>query len=401
MTKEEGLKLFDWFQLAQEKESKMIQVRRYLHQYPELSFEEYHTHDYIQNQLSQLSCEIRTPVGRNGIVATFKGRGDGPTVALRADFDALPIDELTEVDYKSKNPGAMHACGHDGHTATLLGVAEIIERHLQFLNGNVVLIFQYGEEVMPGGSQEMIDDGCLQDVDKIYANHLWSGYPTGTIYSRAGAMMASPDEFNITIQGKGGHGAKPHETIDPVVIMAEFIMSAQKIVSRTIDPVKQAVISFGMVQAGSADNIIPDTAFCKGTVRTFDTEVQSHVMTKMDKLLQGLAVANDITYTMDYIKGYLPVHNNPNSYEVVKKAANDINLRFNESEFMMIGEDFSHYLKVRPGALFLTGCGNPEKDTTHPHHSPNFNIDEKAMKYTVSQFLKILELENVIVKTTS
>ncbi|PTF07143.1 amidohydrolase, partial [Staphylococcus equorum] len=186
--------MFDWFQLAQEKESKMIQVRRYLHQYPELSFEEYHTHDYIQNQLSQLSCEIRTPVGRNGIVATFKGRGDGPTVALRADFDALPIDELTEVDYKSKNPGAMHACGHDGHTATLLGVAEIIERHLQFLNGNVVLIFQYGEEVMPGGSQEMIDDGCLQDVDKIYANHLWSGYPTGTIYSRAGAMMASPDE---------------------------------------------------------------------------------------------------------------------------------------------------------------------------------------------------------------
>ncbi|WP_427708335.1 M20 family metallopeptidase [Staphylococcus parequorum] len=393
--------MFDWFQLAQEKESKMIQVRRYLHQYPELSFEEYHTHDYIQNQLSQLSCEIRTPVGRNGIVATFKGRGDGPTVALRADFDALPIDELTEVDYKSKNPGAMHACGHDGHTATLLGVAEIIEHHLQFLNGNVVLIFQYGEEVMPGGSQEMIDDGCLQDVDKIYANHLWSGYPTGTIYSRAGAMMASPDEFNITIQGKGGHGAKPHETIDPVVIMAEFIMSAQKIVSRTIDPVKQAVISFGMVQAGSADNIIPDTAFCKGTVRTFDTEAQTHVMTKMDKLLQGLAVANDITYTMDYIKGYLPVHNNPNSYEIVKKAANDINLRFNESELMMIGEDFSHYLKVRPGALFLTGCGNPEKDTTHPHHSPNFNIDEKAMKYTVSQFLKILELENVIVKTTS
>lgn len=392
---EEGLKLFDWFQLANEKENRMVQVRRYLHQYPELSFEEYHTHDFIMNQLSQLSCDIETPVGRNGIVARFKGTGDGPTIALRADFDALPIDELTDVDYKSKNPGAMHACGHDGHTAILLAVAEILEEHLNKLNGTVVLIFQYGEEIMPGGSQEMIDDGCLQGVDKIYGNHLWSGYPTGTIYSRPGAMMASPDEFNITIHGRGGHGAKPHETIDPVVIMAEFIMSSQKIVSRTIDPVKQAVLSFGMIQAGSADNVIPDSAYCRGTVRTFDTAIQDHVINKMEKLLQGLAVANDIEYSLDYIKGYLPVHNNPNCYEVIKQAANDINLRYNESDLMMVGEDFSHYLKVRPGAFFLTGCGNPEKHSDYPHHSPYFNIDEKAMKYAVSEFLKILELENI------
>ena len=223
------MKLFDWFQLAREKENRMIQIRRYLHQYPELSFEEYHTRDYILNQLSQLSCEVRSPVGRNGIVATFSAQGDGPTIALRADFDALPINELTEVDYKSKNPGAMHACGHDGHTAILLAVAEIIDAHKSKLNGDVVLIFQYGEEIMPGGSQEMIEDGCLQNVDRIYGNHLWSGYPTGTIYSRPGAMMASPDEFNVTIHGQGGHGAKPHETIDPVVIMAEFIISAQKL----------------------------------------------------------------------------------------------------------------------------------------------------------------------------
>ena len=289
----------------------------------------------------------------------------------------------------------MHACGHDGHTAILLAVAEILESHLNQLNGTVVLIFQYGEEIMPGGSQEMIDDGCLQGVDRIYGNHLWSGYPTGTIYSRPGAMMASPDEFNITIHGRGGHGAKPHETIDPVVIMAEFIMSSQKIISRTIDPVKQAVLSFGMIQAGSADNVIPDSAYCRGTVRTFDTDIQDHVINKMDKLLQGLAVANDIEYSLDYIKGYLPVHNNANCYEVVKQAANDINLRYNESDLMMVGEDFSHYLKVRPGAFFLTGCGNPEKNSDYPHHSPYFNIDEKAMKYAVSEFLKILELENI------
>ncbi|AVQ37025.1 M20 family metallopeptidase [Staphylococcus kloosii] len=390
--------MFDWYQLANKKEDKMIQIRRYLHQYPELSFEETHTHDFIVNQLKQWSCDITEPVGRNGIVATFNGTGDGPTIALRADFDALPVEELTTHDFKSKIDGVMHACGHDGHTAILLAVAEIINDNLEHLNGNVVLIFQYGEEMMPGGSQEMIDDGCLKGVDRVYGNHLWSGYPTGTIYSREGAMMASPDEFSIKIQGQGGHGAKPHETIDPVVVLAEFILSAQKIVSRTIDPVKQAVVSFGMIQAGSIDNVIPDAAYCKGTVRTFDTAVQQHVIDKMEKLLAGLAVANDITYSLDYVRGYLPLHNNPKSYNTIKTAANDLNFRFNDSELMMIGEDFSHYLKVRPGAFFLTGCGNPQKNITASHHSPYFDIDESSLKYAASTFLKILELEQVFKK---
>ncbi|MEQ6029742.1 M20 family metallopeptidase [Staphylococcus saccharolyticus] len=384
--------MFDWFQLASKKEKRMIQLRRYLHQYPELFFEEKRTHNFIVNQLS---CEIDTPVGRNGIKAIFKCNEDGPTIPFRADFDALPVYEQNDVPYRSKNDGCMHACGHDGHTAILLGVAEIVNEHRHLLKGNVVFIFQYGEEIMPGGSQEMIDDGCLKNVDKIYGTHLWSGYPSGTIYSRPGAMMASPDEFSITIQGKGGHGAKPHETIDPIVITAEFILSAQKIVSRTIDPVKEAVITFGMIQAGSTDSVIPDTAFCKGTVRTFDTKLQSHVQHKMDKLLQGLAIANDITYDMEYIKGYLPVHNHPQSFDVVKRAANELHLRFNDSELMMIGEDFSHYLKVRPGAFFITGCGNKDKGITTPHHNPKFDIDESSFKYAASEFLKILEIEEV------
>lgn len=241
----------------------------------------------------------------------------------------------------------------------------------------------------------MIDAGCLEDVDRIYGTHLWSGYPTGTIHSRAGAIMASPDEFSVTIKGRGGHGAKPHETIDPIVIMAEFILSAQKIISRTIDPVKQAVLSFGMIQAGTTDSVIPDQAFCKGTVRTFDSDIQKHVMDKMDKLLQGLAIANDINYDLNYIKGYLPVHNNEKAYQVIKEATNDIHVRFNESDLMMIGEDFSHYLKVRPGAFFLTGCGNESKGITAPHHNPKFDIDEKSLKYAVAVFLKIIELEQV------
>lgn len=393
---EEVIHVFDWFQLASNKEKRMVQLRRYLHQYPELSFEEKRTHDFIVNQLSQLACTIETPVGRNGIKATFKGSdSNGPTIALRADFDALPVQELNDVPYRSKNKGCMHACGHDGHTAILLGVAEIVHEHRHLLKGNVVFIFQYGEEIMPGGSQEMIDDGCLQNVDKIYGTHLWSGYPSGTIYSRPRAIMASPDEFSVTIYGKGGHGAKPHETIDPIVIMAEFILSAQKIISRTIDPVKEAVLTFGMIQAGSTDSVIPDTAFCKGTVRTFDTKLQSHVQNKMDKLLQGLSLSNDITYELEYIKGYLPVHNHQQSYDVVKQAANDLHLRFNESDLMMIGEDFSHYLKVRPGAFFLTGCGNKDKGITAPHHNPHFDIDESSLKYAASEFLKILEIENV------
>lgn len=386
----------DWFQLAREKETQMIETRRYLHQYPEVSFFEKHTHAYILQRLEQLDFDIKAPVGQNGIIATISGATSGPTIALRADFDALPIEDLKEVPYRSKVPGVMHACGHDGHTAILLTVAELLHEYQSKLKGTVVLIFQYGEEVTPGGAQEMIADNALMGVDKIYGNHLWSGYPTGTIHTRSGPMMAQPDEFNIQIHGKGGHGAKPHETIDPVVILAEFILSTQKIVSRTIDPVKQAVISFGKIQAGEADNVIPDTAICRGTVRTFEPEVQNHIYHKMDKLLQGLALVNDITYEFDYTKGYLPVYNHAASAEVVKQAANQLNFRYQDSDLMMVGEDFSFYLKARPGAFFFTGCGNPEKNSEWPHHSPHFDIDESAMKYAVSTFMKILELEHVI-----
>lgn len=388
----------DWFQKAYEKETDMIALRRYLHQYPELSFQEFHTHQLIIDKLEKLNFDIKDHVGENGIIAKMKGKGDGPTIALRADFDALPIDDLKEVPYRSKIPGVMHACGHDGHTAILLAVAELLHEHQDQLNGNVVLIFQYGEEVMPGGAQGMIADNALVGVDRIYGNHLWSGYPTGTIHTRSGPMMAQPDEFNIAIHGKGGHGAKPHETIDPIVILAEFILSAQKIVSRTLDPVKQAVISFGKIEAGEADNVIPDTAYCRGTVRTFEPQTQQHIYEKMDKLLQGLAVANDIDYEFDYIKGYLPVYNHEGPVNVVSQAANDLNFRYNQSDLMMVGEDFSFYLQARPGAFFLTGCGNREKESDWPHHSPYFDIDESAMKYAVSTFMKILELEHVLSK---
>ncbi|NHA36742.1 amidohydrolase [Staphylococcus schleiferi] len=383
----------DWFQSAYEKEQDMIETRRYLHQYPELSFQEKHTHDYIVERLQKLNFQIDAHVGQNGILARILGEEPGPTIALRADFDALPIDDLKDVPYRSKVPGIMHACGHDGHTSILLTVAELLHEHQSELKGTVVLIFQYGEELTPGGAQEMIADNALMGVDKIYGNHLWTGYPTGTIHTRPGPMMAQPDEFHITLFGKGGHGAKPHETIDPIVILAEFILSAQKIVSRTIDPVKQAVLSFGKIEAGNADSVIPDTATCQGTVRTFDSEVQTHIYHKMDKLLQGLALANDITYSFDYIKGYLPVYNHEASAETVKKAANALNFRYHDSDLMMVGEDFSFYLKARPGAFFFTGCGNPQKETDWPHHSPHFDIDESAMKYAVSTFMKILELE--------
>ncbi|ARJ51099.1 amidohydrolase [Staphylococcus lutrae] len=385
----------DWFQLASDKEEEMIRTRRYLHQHPELSFQEKHTATYILNRLKALNFQIETPVGRHGIVARINGSQNGPTIALRADFDALPIQDLKAVAYRSTIPGVMHACGHDGHTAILLTVAELLHEHQHQLKGTVILIFQYGEEVMPGGAQEMIADNALMGVDKVYGNHLWTGYPTGTIHSRPGPMMAQPDEFTVTIHGKGGHGAKPHETIDPIVILAEFILSTQKIISRTLDPVKQAVISFGKIEAGEADNVIPDTATCRGTVRTFETDIQAHIYHKMDLLLQGLSLANDVTYSFDYIKGYLPVYNHAPSVETVQKAADALNFRYRTADLMMVGEDFSYYLNARPGAFFLTGCGNAEKGTNWPHHSPHFDIDEQAMKYAVSTFMKILELESL------
>ena len=238
----------------------MVEIRRYLHQYPELSFQEEKTPAYIAEYHRKLGLEVRTGVGERGVVATLRGAKPGKTVALRADFDALPIKEENDIPYKSKVDGVMHACGHDGHTATLLVLAKVLHSMKDQLEGNVVFIHQHAEELAPGGAIAMIEDGCLEGVDVIFGTHLWATAPVGEIQTRSGPLMAAADRFDIEIQGKGGHGAMPHLTRDAIVIGSQLVTNLQQIVSRRVDPIESAVISVGNFVSDNAFNVIADRA---------------------------------------------------------------------------------------------------------------------------------------------
>ena len=358
----------------------MVERRRYLHQHPELSFHEVDTPRFIAERLTELGIEVRTGVGGRGVVGTIRGGQPGKTVALRADFDALPIQDEKEVDYRSTVPGAMHACGHDGHTATLLAVAEILVGQKEHLAGNVVLIHQHAEEVVPGGARDMIADGCLDGVDVIFGTHLWSTTKLGTIGYRVGPVMAAADKFELTLFGRGGHGAKPHETIDAVVLGATVVKELQSIVSRRLDPLQQAVLTIGTLHAGNTFNVIADSAELTGTIRTFDPLVADQIVKEMERTIKGVCDAAGATYTFRYERGYPAVVNHPAETELVRAVASDVVGADQVFEIAptMGGEDFAYYLQQVPGTFFFTGAGD---ETFYPHHHPKFDFEEQAMQY--------------------
>lgn len=358
----------------------MVERRRYLHQHPELSFHEVDTPRFIAERLTELGIEVRTGVGGRGVVGTIRGGQPGKTVALRADFDALPIQDEKEVDYRSTVPSVMHACGHDGHTATLLAVAEILVGQKEHLAGNVVLIHQHAEEVVPGGARDMIADGCLDGVDVIFGTHLWSTTKLGTIGYRVGPVMAAADKFELTLFGRGGHGAKPHETIDAVVLGATVVKELQSIVSRRLDPLQQAVLTIGTLHAGNTFNVIADSAELTGTIRTFDPLVADQIVKEMERTIKGVCDAAGATYAFRYERGYPAVVNHPAETELVCAVASDVvgaNQVF-EIAPTMGGEDFAYYLQQVPGTFFFTGAGD---ETFYPHHHPKFDFEEQAMQY--------------------
>ncbi|MFZ0075144.1 MAG: amidohydrolase [Exiguobacterium undae] len=358
----------------------MVERRRYLHQHPELSFHEVDTPRFIAERLTELGIEVRTGVGGRGVVGTIRGGQPGKTVALRADFDALPIQDEKEVDYRSTVPGVMHACGHDGHTATLLAVAEILVGQKEHLAGNVVLIHQHAEEVVPGGARDMIADGCLDGVDVIFGTHLWSTTKLGTIGYRVGPVMAAADKFELTLFGRGGHGAKPHETIDAVVLGATVVKELQSIVSRRLDPLQQAVLTIGTLHAGNTFNVIADSAELTGTIRTFDPLVADQIVKEMERTIKGVCDAAGATYTFRYERGYPAVVNHPAETELVRAVASDVVGADQVFEIAptMGGEDFAYYLQQVPGTFFFTGAGD---ETFYPHHHPKFDFEEQAMQY--------------------
>lgn len=358
----------------------MVERRRYLHQHPELSFHEVDTPRFIAERLTELGIEVRTGVGGRGVVGTIRGGQPGKTVALRADFDALPIQDEKEVDYRSTVPGVMHACGHDGHTATLLAVAEILVGQKEHLAGNVVLIHQHAEEVVPGGARDMIADGCLDGVDVIFGTHLWSTTKLGTIGYRVGPVMAAADKFELTLFGRGGHGAKPHETIDAVVLGATVVKELQSIVSRRLDPLQQAVLTIGTLHAGNTFNVIADSAELTGTIRTFDPLVADQIVKEMERTIKGVCDAAGATYAFRYERGYPAVVNHPAETELVRAVASDVVGADQVFEIAptMGGEDFAYYLQQVPGTFFFTGAGD---ETFYPHHHPKFDFEEQAMQY--------------------
>jgi amidohydrolase len=359
-----------------------VEWRRHLHLNPELSFEEVETSGFVEARLRSFGgLEVSRPTATS-VLARLRG-GDGPTLALRADMDALPITEESGVDFASTRPGVMHACGHDMHTASLLAVARTLVERRAELAGEVRFIFQHAEEVPPGGARELVAAGVLDGVDAVVGAHVFAHVDTAKVAVPVGPTMAAPDTFRVVVHGKGGHAALPHETIDPVAAATQIVANLQQIVSREVNPIRRAVLSVTQLSAGTAYNIIPETAELGGTVRTFEPEVQAQIRSAISRIAGHVAQAHRCTATVEYSEGYAAVVNDAGVAALV--ASNVDAERLIEIEPTMGGEDFSAYQAVVPGCFFIVGGGGPD---AYPHHHPRFRVDEAAMPVLIDVFVR-------------
>ncbi|MCL6592583.1 MAG: amidohydrolase [Alicyclobacillus sp.] len=370
----------------------VVQWRRFLHQHPELSFQEVETARFVREQLQSMpGFELSQPTPTS-VVARLRGGRPGPVLALRADMDALPVQEENEVPYASQNPGVMHACGHDGHTAMLLGTARVLADWRPRLAGEIRLLFQHAEELFPGGAEELVRAGVLDGADVVVGAHLWASAEAGQVLLRPGPLMAAPDVFTITIRGRGGHAGQPHWTVDPIAIGAQVVVNLQHAVARNTDPLSAVVVSVTQFHSGTADNVIPDVAELCGTVRTLDPQQRERMPALLERLVSGVAEAHGATYTFHYQHGYRPVVNHPHWTERVRtslvKAFGPE--RVVEAEPTMAGEDFSAYQQVVPGVFFFIGAGHRAQGVVYPHHHPRFALDESALAIGVRAFLQIV-----------
>jgi len=354
--------------------SDAVAWRRHLHAHPELSFCEHETARFVRETLESFGgLEVERPTPTS-VVARLRGGLPGRTLALRADMDALPIQEESGVDFASRNDGVMHACGHDGHTAMLLAVARLLVAKRAELSGEIRFLFQHAEEVPPGGAAELVAAGALDGVDGVVGAHLISTLELGKVAALDGACTAAADTFSVRIRGRGGHAAFPHETVDPIAIAAQAISSLQHIVSRSTSPLDSVVVSVTRIAAGTADNVIPETTEFGGTVRSYRQETRERTCDTIARVLNGVTAAHGATCEFDYVDGYDSVVNDPLLAAMVREAAGAD--RVVELEPLMAGEDFSAYLRVAPGCFFFVGAGD---DRAFPHHHPRFTIDERAL----------------------
>lgn len=363
----------------------VVAARRQIHANPELSFQEFETAKFIANYLRQIGIEPQEGVANTGLVALIKGRNpDSKVVALRADMDALPIVEANDVPYKSTKEGVMHACGHDVHTASLLGVAQLLFSHKDEFEGTVKLIFQPGEEVIPGGASLMIKDGVLENPspNAILGQHVMPMLPAGTVGFREGLYMASTDEIYVTVRGKGGHGAMPEMFIDPVLISSHIIVALQQVVSRMANPRIPSVLSFGKVIANGATNVIPNEVKLEGTFRTLDEKWRGEAHARMKKLAEGIAESMGGSCEFTIMRGYPFLKNAPELTQRMRAAAAEYlgEEKVVDLDIWMAAEDFSYYTQQMDGCFYRLGTRNEARGITSGVHTPTFDIDESALE---------------------
>ncbi|MBU1144885.1 MAG: amidohydrolase [Firmicutes bacterium] len=360
----------------------IIEKRRYLHQHPETGFEVKETHDYIAKELTDLGIETILHVGKNSLIGLIHN-GKGPIIGLRADMDALPLEEQNdELSYKSIHKGIMHACGHDSHSAMLLGAASYLQTHKDLWKGTVKLIFQEAEEgPNPGGAYEIVRSNLLNDVDSFYAFHVSSEFESGKIATKKNATFASADTIKMTLHGKGCHAAYPHLGIDPIIMQAEVILGLQLIRSRILNPLEPSVITIAKVVSGTTHNIIPDIAYLEGTVRTFSVVVREKIKLEIEKVLKSVTEKYGGTYDYSYIYEYDPVINTPSEVDYIEKVVHQTlgNNVFTLLDRPSMGaEDFSRYIQLKQGCMMWLGTRKDESTSFGLHH-PKFNLDEKAL----------------------
>lgn len=363
----------------------LVATRRDLHEHPELAFEEVRTSGIVAQRLRALGLEVQTGIAKTGVVGLLRGGAAGPgakTIALRADMDALPIHELNDVEYRSQIDDKMHACGHDGHTAILLTTATLLSQRRADLQGNVKFLFQPAEESI-GGAKPMVEQGVMNGVDAVIGLHLISDIPFGRVGVRAGEVFASADSFIITVQGRGGHAASPHEAVDPIVITAQIITSLQTLISRERSPFHPAIVTIGQIQAGTTFNVIPETSLMKGTMRAFSNEHRLYLKRRIEEMANGIATAMGGSCTLQWLDGCPPCVNDPGITALVRKAAVAAvgEEMIDEGEDVMStgSDDMAEFLLAAPGCYFMVGSRNEEKGTHYQHHHPRFNIDEDAL----------------------
>lgn len=374
---------------AEHIQAEVIGWRRYLHQHPELSFHESETAHYIEETLRSFGNLVVSRPTSTSVMARLIGGRPGKVLAIRADIDALPIDEETNLPFSSEKPGVMHACGHDGHTAIVLGVAKVMAEAQSELEGEIRFIFQHAEELPPGGADEMIAAGVMDGVDAVIGAHLQSPVEAGKVGVIAGPMLASPDTFYITISGKGGHAAEPHRVVDSIAISAQVVTNLQHIVSRNVNPLDPLVVSVTKIIGGHTHNVIPGSVELCGTVRCMDFGVREEVPKRMKQIIEGITQAHGATFDFRYEYGYRPLINHE---EVTKTVAESVKELYGEEALYtikpsMAADDFSAFLNKAPGTYFNIGAGSKEKGIVYPHHHPKFTIDEDSLLIGMNVFI--------------